>query len=370
MVSNWHGSIRGAGSSQCLSRKEGNVIGVAVASQELHLVDLSTEKPLTLVYSNAGLQAILAASNLGDTVLIAGNKRWAKALAYALRANDRQVNYLSSPKQSRGAKQNHAGFVRKALEKEFLGRSFFREQTASPELHPDVVMGNDYFLLMNEMRRIKHRVINAIRLCFPEVLALGDKLWTKKRAESLRSCHWHDFELEIGSRRADSIAQFVPALEAKEAEVAIMDLMAQIAVKEAEGESLKDGVYAKTKDHPVAKFLGGSPTAHLVALFLGWRTWGTKRNSPTGFRGLRHFVGLDVSRMDAKGKMRISRSRPNVRTAIFWALKTATAKEALAPFVSARKEGGQRTSFVKRIERLLLRIWQECLKEKKADPAL
>ncbi len=316
-------------------------------------------KPIKVPYSREGFNQILEVAGTDNVVLIAGNKQWALPLAYALQAEGREVRYLAGPKRSRGAKEKWDSVLKKALEKGFSGRPFFLKR-ASFEIHPDVKLGNDYFLLMNEVRRVKHRVINNLRLILPELLQLGDKLWkTIGRKESLSRLDWQTLSEEIGVSLQDSLAFSVPEEKRIEANEHFRELMAELSGLEGRAERLQRRVVNKTKNHPIVKFIGGSGfSPHLLALFLGWRKWGTSRK--VGFRQLRHFVGLDVSVMDGKGKMRISRSRPNVRTAVYWALLTSVGKEIAETKGGSLKLGGR----PKRLERLLLAIWRNCLKEK------
>ncbi|MEK7124402.1 MAG: hypothetical protein AAB877_01830 [Patescibacteria group bacterium] len=419
------------------------MLGIAIASQELTLVFANQEgqerEPYKVPYSKVAKEQILAELEKAPepkVALIGGNRRWALPIAYALWKNKVQVRYLAGPKQAHGAKQNHAKMVKKALEANFAGKPFFKEIEGGkvqfgyvePEVHPDVALGNQYFLLQDEIRKVKHRILNNLRLVFREVTDLGDKLWVAKRFVHIKERNWAEFGKEIGITPENSICADIPQEVKNEAEEKIRDLCLELKVLEEKEDVLKKDVIAKTQGSKVIELLGEGFSANLIALFVGWQSWGsarTPKKGQMGFRALRHFAGLDVSRMDAKGNMKISRSRPNVRTVFYHALKTKKGKEVTGELtgrwqnmvVSALQEkfGGEamsnlkakfgenfmpllektywdkpkeieedmgkeffaelkllmqkRPGTCKKIERILLKVWQECLKARPTEPA-
>lgn len=97
------------------------MVGVAVGSQDLKVVcsekKLSSEEApneidpadesadddgdvLVLPYNEQGLQTLLGIAD--GTVVIAGNRLWAKPLAHALLHNGRNVRYIAPPKGRAG----------------------------------------------------------------------------------------------------------------------------------------------------------------------------------------------------------------------------------------------------------------------------
>ncbi len=156
--------------------------GVAGASQAIVLVRPGA-KDKKLPMSEKGLKEVLAQSAPGETIVLAGNSNWLTAFAHGLQSHGRAVRFLPSPMKERGQRQSHAAMLGAALEHGIVGRPFFRDGKSSAEAevpHPWVEMANQYFLLLDGIRQAKHRVLNALRILYPELVAIGDKLWGQR----------------------------------------------------------------------------------------------------------------------------------------------------------------------------------------------
>ena len=144
----------------------------------------------------------------------------------------------------------------------------------------------------------------------------------------------------------NSLGRFVPQ---DEREKIMTDYWVALAVfrRALEVKENKiDVLAAAVEKHSLLKRFGDGDIMIVLTGLLGWREW-------PHWRELRRFCGLDVSRMDASGKMHISRVRPEIRQYLYL-------------FMSMTKEGREMVlglkGRVKKIERILKRMWQETWK--------
>lgn len=198
------------------------MLGVAVGSQDLIVVRPNEVQPeiafaaesngdqdddrsdqrdqmLVLPYNDEGLQTLLGMAD--GTVILAGNRHWAKALAYAIQHHGVDVRYVAPRKAERGQVRSYAKFLQIALAHGVTGKPFFgarykiyTKTTAEDAVqHPWVELAAKTVIAANDLRRCKHRILNEMRLIFPELLNLGTKLWGKKSVSALQEMNFGYF---------------------------------------------------------------------------------------------------------------------------------------------------------------------------------
>jgi len=106
-----------------------------------------------------------------------------------------------------------------------------------------------------------------------------------------------------------------------------------------------------TEGQCITELFNGNFSARLLTLQIGWRKW-------EKFEHLRSYVGLSLTRVDSKGRLRISRVRPEIRTVLYFLLKTNVAKEIISE--KMRKLKREKVRLPKRMEWLLEYIWKNC----------
>jgi len=208
---------------------------------------------------------------------------------------------------------------------------------------------------MNDLRQCKHRMINSLRIIFPELISLGNKLWGKKALEALEKSDFAFFQ-HYGLELEKSLASYVPQLEKDSAHKALRALLKELRDIEQREDASNAEIERLSSGHAIVEMFPGSDSARRLALRIGWRNWGfTKRD----FRKLRGYAGLSVSRIDSKGNPRISRERPEIRKALFFLLRTAEGKRIITE--AEERLGREKMKRPKRMEILLKEIWKRCL---------
>lgn len=341
------------------------MIGVAVGSQNLKIV-IPGQEDEEVSYNREGVGKVVeTASGNGKCVVLGGNRRWAETLAYSLKEKGLEVRYLGRIEGGNQQKGN-AGSLKKALENNFKGRLFFgnsqlRDKRVNGDEesdHPWLVLAHRYEKINDDIRRAKHRTLDALRLLFPELLALDSaKLWSKKRRAALQKPDWTVFKAD-GYDHQESLGQYVPADKQAEAVQVLKQSLFNLKEIEDKKEQLKEEITAVIADHPVVKAYNSSFSAMMLVLLIGWRSWGTTKKK--GWLPLRSYAGLAVNRVDANGKPRISRKRPLIRTVTYHLLKTSRGKDVVA--VAMARRSLEKANRVKRIEYVLRDVW-EILKE-------
>lgn len=346
------------------------MIGIAVGSQDLKVMVIEKnsikeeEDVLTMPNNEDGLSKIMAlAGPNGLPIVLAGNRRWAKTLAYALAEHGKQVRYISPPKTERGQKVAQAKFLRNALLSGAKGRPFFEEKfgkkyAEEPVSYPWVELAMRVPILNNDLRRCKHRILNTLRVLFPELVSLGTKLWGKKALAALREQEYAYFYQRYEMDKRRSLSRYVPDAKQADAKRELAGLLAELQDIQDKLEKLKEEIDRVTRSHPVVQMFSGSDSAKLLALLIGWRTWGKTKKD---FRVLRNYAGLAVTRLDSKGKPRISRERPAIRTALYFLLRTSEGEQIIED--AAARLDRELKPRPKRMEILLKEIWRRCLKE-------
>lgn len=333
------------------------MLGVAVHSRHLILVNKNEERKVS--YDSSGIQEILNAAKQDDgIVILAGNRKWAKALAYSLQGQGLKVRYLGLPGKPRGKKMSAAAFLKIALEKGLKGYSFFRTGIEEHP-HPWVEKAKEYFILEDDIRRVKSRIREELRLLCPEAMQNPQKLWTKKALEALKEAlstnSWQRLIEIISEKHIPSgqlLSNWVPEEEKEKAKREILSMLEELKEKKAKEAQIKLEIEELAQGHPIVEMFGGTFSSSLVACLIGWRKW--------KWRHLRNYCGLSVKRLDSKGNLRIDRKHPETRTAIYQLLKSKKAKQIVA--AGLKRRGRTRAPRPKIIEILLKAIWKECLK--------
>lgn len=357
------------------------MIGIAVGSQSWQIVkedgtvipepsrkiegeDAPLEKPEGIPASRDGLAQVLAEVSQDRKALIVGNRRWAKTLAYALHNAGVETRYLGG-ERAKGQKTDNVKVLKAALEKKFSGFPFFRKiQTGPAEEtgHPWIELANRYDLSNDEIRRAKHRILDALRLLFPELLALEEKLWKTKSLEAIRGDKWAYF-LEEGVDYLKSLGGEVPQDEQDQARTDLAAALNLLGEANAKKAAVKEEIVKAVGGHLVPIAYNDSFTAMMVTLLVGWKTWGQNKK---GWRHLRAYAGFSVTRIDAKGRARINRRRPEIRVNLFHLMKSGRGKEVMTEAMT--RLGKTKMRRIERMEYILKDIWR--LMVGKAQPVM
>lgn len=356
-------------------------LGIAVGKQTHTVVVLGEGEKFTERYiANSAKGAVQVCKMLGEQkqVVFFGNHRWATPIAYALQAKGVSCFYFSLKQErgSRGPVGNVSKLLVKMMQKGARAREFFREPKKSgqeEEMPTTYRIAEEYLNAANAVREAKHRILDCIGILFPEVVKAkttekkgkdGRKIalpvprpqpsdiFTKKMRpvldnpdpRALATDKTMPHEVRILARR--SLALYVPddarqtTLVNYQEHLANFDQFAEL--KERKMDELREAV----GDHPLVEHFGGGDLIYILLAMLAWRDW-------PRWRELRHFCGLDVSRIDSKGKARISRVRPHTRQYLY----------LLATMTKRGKEVTQGVKKrVKKIERLLKYLRNHSLK--------
>lgn len=356
------------------------MIGIAVGSQSWQIVKVdgtvipappekkegeeAPERPEGIPASRDGFAQVMAEVGDDRKTLIAGNRRWAKALAYALKNAGVEVRYLGGERAA-GQKTDNVKILKAALAKNFPGFPFFRKVQSGPAEetgHPWIELAARYELANDEIRRAKHRVLDALRLLFPELLSLEEKLWKTKSLEALRGEQWAYFLTE-GVDHTKSLGGEVPFDEQDQARTDLADALKLLADADAKKATVKSEIINTVGEHAAPKAYNDSFTCMMVTLLVGWKTWGRNKK---GWRQLRAYAGFSVTRIDAKGKARINRRRPEIRVNLFHLMKTGRGKEVMNEAMT--RLGKTKMRRIERMEYILKDIWR--LMVGKAQPVM
>jgi hypothetical protein len=322
---------------------------VAVHSKYLIVVNGKEKK---VPYNLSGAKEIKKLAE-DKIVLLAGNWKWAKTLAYFLKDQGFEIRYLPLPQKARGTKMSAKSQLKKALEQKIKGRPFFSSlKTQQP--HPWLSKARQYLLLKDDIRRVKLRIIDRLRLICVEVMENPQKIWTKKGRKALIEQDWEKLiKIATGKYPKEKLLiEFIPSDEKAKATEELSLLLDELERLEEKEIQLKEEIMEMTKGHKISLMFDGSFSATVLALLIGWRKW-------QKFRHLRSYCGLAVKRIDSRGKLRISRVRPETRMTLFLLMRTKKAKEIVSE--GLRRRGRERAPLPKRMEILLKEIWKNCL---------
>ena len=286
-----------------------------------------------------------------DKVVITGNYQWGLSIAYYLQEKGVEIRYLGQPQKQRGKKMEGIKYLKEALEKGLRGRPFFKKGVEEAS-HPWVALAKKYFRIKDDQRRVKHRIQNELRVILPEIfIGKPQKVFSKKGRKLLREKdYWSLLELCDVSVSA-LFQEFLPENEKKEREKQIINLLNDLSELEEKEKKLRREIIEITEGQCITELFNGNFSARLLILQIGWRKW-------KKFEHLRSYVGLSLTRVDSKGRLRISRVRPEIRTVLYFLLKTNVAKEIISE--KMRKLKREKVRLPKRMEWLLEYIWKNC----------
>lgn len=332
------------------------IVGLAVHSGKLKYVVFQGTKMIKegeICYDVPASERLIQQEK-PEIVITTGNSRWALPIAYFLEAIGIEVRYLGVPTQERGEKMEGIKYLKSALEKGLRGRPFFKRKDVDQGSHPWVSLGRKYSKNKDDQRRVKHRILDQLRVVLPEIFQRETKkVFSKKGRKLLKESNW-DGLLELCGVSVNTLFQsYLPESEKRERKKRISELIDELGRVEEGEKEIREKIIEITDGHPVVELFDGAFSARLFTLFVAWREW-------QKFEHLRAFVGLSLTRIDSrKGKLRISRKRKEARTALFLLLRTKIAKEVIAERMKNYK-GKKPPARCKKLEWLLEFIWKNC----------
>lgn len=319
------------------------------------------------------------------TVVIVGNREWGTPLAYFLQehtSNGLEIHYIGKPRE-KGKKIDFKKYLQNALESGMTGHPFLAEQLPKTEEinHPWYRVAHEYLRAINEVRRAKHLVLSTLSILFPEVVKpsgiemkkgqpiphpVPPGIWNKNM-KGVRENPDPDL-LQSESSVPDAVRTLAKKSLGKSlpAEVRTrytrlhQEYLANLTAWEMNAEEAMARLKVFVREHPMAQAFPTAESAIVLCALIGWRTW-------QDWRELRSFAGLAVTRLDAKGNMRISRVRGEIRQYAYLLLKSTIGKEMVSELdlrAKLAKERGTpiRHMNVKRIEKLLKELRKRFLK--------
>mgnify|MGYP001569946533 CR=1 FL=1 len=339
---------------------------------------------------------LVSGNNSPKQVVFTGNVRWGTPFAGSLK--DQGVEPLYFRFLAERGQRGRVGNVAESLVKVFTSGAqarpyFLHRSDLSPEemaaeeaerwadLPTSHRLALEYCEVTNEVRRVKHHVLDGLVILFPECVK-SDKPGTADDGDALpvpepqppglftkgmmRVLDNPDpFELEndpdvpeaIQTLAARSLGRSLPSNYRAQVMASYLEHLRDYRAQLVRKESKMDELRAMMSGHPLLAHYGDGDIMTVVAAFIGWRQW-------PNWRELRHYCGLDVSRMDSKGKLRISRVRPPIRQYLYlFMTMTKVGREIAAEVETTRPDGTRRKHLrVKRLEHLLKALRQTCLK--------
>jgi hypothetical protein len=360
---------------------------LAVGKHSHVLVTSDASGSIPIPNSQAGVLKILesAANAKTNEVITVGNRRWLLPLASALRETGISVGYIPiySERGKRGKRGSMENTVRTLLAQGNVRvRPYFHE-VVPPEDPLGYRIVLTYLEYANRVRKQKHHLLDGLCLLFPEVVR--DK--TAKEAGETKTPQPPEIfdSKKMASTLADPRPERVlmsgaPVMVRELARTSI-GLAVDPAIREKSWQDYseayavyRDAVTAKEQamnqlraiasSHVLVQRFGGGDVITVLAALLGDKVFGE-------WRHLRHFAGLDVTRMDATGKRHISRVRGPVRQYLYlFAALTKVGKEMGKEIREAAKaralEAGKKRAThltVKVIEGVLKRLRKEAIAE-------
>jgi hypothetical protein len=352
--------------------KEVSMIGIIIGGVHTVLVKKDKEWQKFLVPNSIqGVKKVIELLNGEKEVVFIGNRRWGTPFALALSSFGIEPLYFPLSVKGRGRIGNLSKVFVSLTERQVKPRRFFEKYEKKEELNPpdSYRLALEYLQATNEVREAKHHLLDHLRVLFPEIVPIKTISQEKRGAtillpvksvpdiftKKMERVLWNpdpeflatedDLPEKIRELARDSLGRYLP-YELKEKTLvsyqeALRNYFEQLEVKERKLQELQERV----KNHRLVKIFKQSESICVLVGLLGWRAW-------PNWRELRRFAGLDVSRIDSKGRPRISRLRPEIRQYLFLLLKTNLGKR-LTKDVKGR---------VKKIERMLKYLWKEELK--------
>jgi hypothetical protein len=358
--------------------KEVSMLGIVIGGVHTVLVKKDKEWQKFLVPNSIhGVKKVIELLNGQKEVVFIGNRRWGTTFALALSSFGIEPLYYPLSIKGRGRVGALSKVFVSLVERQVKPKRFFekyeKKEEFNPSFNPSEIdsyrLALEYIQATNEVREAKHHLLDHLRVLFPEIVPIKTISQEKRGAtillpvksvpdiftKKMERVLWNpapeflatedDLPEEIRELARGSLGRYLP-YDLKEKTLvsykeALRNYFEQVNVKGRKLQELRDRV----KNHRLVKIFNQSESICVLVGLLGWRTW-------PNWRELRRFAGLDVSRIDSKGRPRISRLRPEIRQYLFLLLKTNLGKR-LTKDVKGR---------VKKIERMLKYLWKEELK--------
>jgi hypothetical protein len=360
-------------------------VGIAVGRQTHCLLLVEGEKIESEYIANSltGLTRalVLAIALEIKEIYILGNRRWATPFCYGLKDRGLEPFFIpvATERGKRGARGNNEKLLGGLLkDSSFPRKPFFKEQMVVSE-PPILRLVHEYIEATDKVRELKHRIMDSLCLLFPEAVKagttekrIGDQtfslplpdpqppdLFLKKMKKVLENPDIQvlqnnpDVPGEISTLAKTSLAKFLPPQNLEKLLSDHKELVESyykwVGIKEE-----KMAAVAKiAKSHPLVEAFGGGDLAIILSASLGWRQW-------EKFNWLRHHVGLDVTRIDSRGRHHISRVRPWIRQYLYLLITRTNKGREMAGEI--KKQAGGKIRRVKLLEKSLKIIWREYLK--------
>lgn len=374
-------------------------IGLAVGRNTHAVVELRDDSKVETRYvANGGVDAMTLAHTLGERdigdITVAGNRRWVDLFCRRLEEFGIMTYYVPRKEErgSRGKKGNFAEFVKRALETGARRYRFFPDSLrvapmpASPEDNPWVRAAHEYVGAANDVREAKHAILDCMVKLFPEAVRgktptkkvqkdtielpvpepSPPELFTKKMRVVLENPDPRILEKdasvpqEVRILARFSLGRATPADERANESANLIGALAKYdAAQERKSERLeylRAELNGRPDLHAAIEEFGGGDLIVVTLALIGWRRW-------HNYREVRRYCGLDPSRLDANGDLRLSRVRPFTRQYLYLlGIMTKRGKEVWGTF-----EKGTTHTRVKGIVRVLKHLLNHHLRAERAS---
>ncbi len=309
-----------------------------------------------------------------EVLVVVGNKEWGKAFMFALHEACPRcvIRYVPKPSK-KGSRENLPKFLAAVLQSGITGASFFAERkpkqegdTEDPHPHAWYRMSHEYVTATDQVRRAKHLVLSTMAVLFPEAIRpsqdeirkgrpmqnpLPPNIWTGKMKKVLQNPDPFSLQEDasvpeaVRTHAKTSLGRSVP----REKREHYMKLHREYYANLLQWLKTQEEVLGRLSEavggHPMMQIDPKSVTLTVLCGFIGWREW--------SWRELQSFCGLAVTRVDERGKPRISRMRKPIRNYLYLiATLTKWGKELVATKDGKLLDPPLKTR-VKRIEGLL-----------------
>jgi len=288
-------------------------------------------------------------------IIIVGNYQWALPLGYALRNVGVSCRFVGKPTE-KGKRQNMIAFARVILSGLEQGRPFPPEQvepkSENKEPHPAFKAALLYLAATDDGRRTTHKVLSTLAILFPEAVrpspaelkkdSKGERIkptpqpvppdmFAKKMRyvlenpdPSLLETTTEKIPDEVRALSAKSSARNIPSDVREHYQALHERYLLALAIAERNKKMAFDDMVIAIRVLPAAQrvmaLFSQATSGYVLAASLGWRDWNS-------FRELVSFCGLAPNRLDSKGRRRISRLHPHIRSYLFMALATRFGKQ-------------------------------------------
>jgi len=266
-----------------------------------------------------------------NIVIVVGNHEWSKPFVIALKklAPNIKVVYCPSPKKGRGVKENLRLLARKIITALDQNKQIsFKEYIIEPikgliEEPESYTLSLEYTRIVDNIRRIKHKIYSILRYIAPELtegverLLKNNKLPTWifvfdviekiKNDEDMLAFYVYNNNPVYFNRKVEELKKLFEELEDN---------------LDKKKEKLREISRDIDKNHPLIKLfseISGRkkiPDSLIVLIgFIGNRKW--------GYRSLRKYIGLETIH-PVTGRPRLDRRRPEVRQYVYIVSRTTT----------------------------------------------